>query len=148
MKNKELKALDPDSEYFRTCPHCSNEYMADDLRQKYCCQACHDAHHNRIKRFKRASEPVISPLVVPAPNMTDKIMIDLKLNVSILNAFRIGREGIIVNIDDLEGKGFNFEAYTSRFSAAKKENSFFAEYGPFIINLESNQTVLIRTKNF
>jgi hypothetical protein len=121
--------------------------MADDLREKYCCQDCHNIYHRRLNRFKRASEPLnvigISPVQAP----DEKKMVDLKKNIEILILYKIGREGRWVTIKELEDNGFNFEVYTSMFPVANNINKCFVEYGSFIINRETKNNLFIRTKN-
>ena len=42
--------IDKTSENYRCCPKCSFEFMADDLKQDYCCEWCHDQFNNDKQR--------------------------------------------------------------------------------------------------
>jgi hypothetical protein len=139
--------LNPDSEYYRVCKNCNIEFMANDLREKYCCADCHNKYHRRLNRFKRASEPIISNGIIPIQAPDEKKMNELKKNIEILILYKIGREGRWVTIKELEDKGFNFEVYTSVFPVANNINKCFVEYGSFIINRETKNYLFIRTKN-
>jgi ribosomal protein S27AE len=140
------KPIDVNSEYYRICPNCGKEFMANDLRDKYCCQKCHDDYNNRIKRFKRASEPLKNPTMPPEPAPTERQMVDLKYNIQTFTDYRIGRDGIIVPIQELYGKDVRFYAYTARFPAYKKSKGYLVEYGPFILSRETVDHLLIRAK--
>jgi len=139
--------LNPDSEYYRICKNCNIEFMADDLREKYCCNDCHDKYHRRLNRLKRASDPLITNGIIPIHAMDERKMVALKKNIEILISYNIGKEGRWVLIAELEKKDFDFEAYTSIFSVANKVDKYFVEYGPFITNRETKNKLLIRTKN-
>jgi hypothetical protein len=143
----ETKLLNPDSEYYRICKNCNIEFMADDLREKYCCQDCHNKYHKRLNRFKRASEPLIINSIIPIQAPEEKKMVELKKNIEVLISYNIGREGRWLSIKELDENGFVFEVYTSLFPVANNSNKYFVEYGPFIINRETKNYLFIRTKN-
>lgn len=42
--------IDKTSENYRCCPKCSFEFMADDLKQDFCCEWCHDQFNNDKQR--------------------------------------------------------------------------------------------------
>jgi hypothetical protein len=138
--------IDQNSEYYRKCPCCQRAFMAIDLRQKYCCQKCHDDFHNRVKRFKRASEPLKNGTMPPEPAPTEKIMVDLKKNIQIFMDYQIGREGIWVLIQELIEKGIKFYAYTARIPISDTRKGYLLEYGPFILSRETEDYLIMRTK--
>jgi hypothetical protein len=39
---------------YRCCPNCQHEFMAEDLREKYCSDACKDDFNNALKRQTQA----------------------------------------------------------------------------------------------
>ena len=139
--------LNPDSEYYRICKNCNIEFMADDLREKYCCTDCHDIYHRRLNRLKRAGDPLITNGNIPIQALDERKMVALKKNIEILISYNIGKEGRWVLINELKEKEFNFETYTSIFSVANKDDKYFVEYGPFIVNRETKNNLLIRRKN-
>jgi predicted nucleic acid-binding Zn ribbon protein len=51
---KKLEQLiDKRSEYFRICPYCEIEFMADHMSTKFCSETCGDCYNNAKKRFNR-----------------------------------------------------------------------------------------------
>lgn len=44
---------DSTSEYYRICPGCDKDFMANHMLEKFCSKKCKYRYHNKIKKQKR-----------------------------------------------------------------------------------------------
>jgi len=129
-----------------TCKNCGSVFIVDDKRDEYCNPECRKQYNNDIKDFDRLGRiPDLMKLKIPGDIIRTKIE-DLKRSIGILSSMRIGREGLLVNIDELIKRDFNAESYSYRFSAGKSDSGYIVEFGPYVMTWESKDYVFIRIK--
>ncbi len=127
--------IDPESEYYRVCPECKREFIADHLSMKFCHNRCRDHYHNRIKRDERIEEGSKQVQVSEA----EKLRQELEANIKILEGLDINPKGTNFHLVDLAEKGFVFAAYGARVPLDPSGQPAYLKYGPYniyLINLE------------
>ena len=130
--------LDKTSEYYRICPYCREEFMADHMSREYCNDQCGDDFNNRKKRLDRrknmASHEIGSQEnnhVNNGSNFGDHV----SRNIYILHQLSIDPDfGSTLSYEYLESIGFDFNYFNNRIPVKPNLNKFKIEIGPFSIS--------------
>ena len=143
-----MNPLDPNSEYYRRCRNCGTEFMSDHLSREFCDNnnKCHDAFHRRNKKYAKLCEPVEYPPIPPQKSVSPELMVGLNKNLDILRKYPIGWTNYWIKAEELENQNFDFNAYTTRFLSNNASNSFFLEFGPYVMNRETKNYFIIKHK--
>ncbi len=143
MKNNEL---DSNSDYYRVCPFCHMEFMADHRRRKFCSDKCGDKYNNRLKELNAAIVPPDIPKVETVISPSDGKITITKQCEDILWNCDIPTEGKRISIKYLINNKFDFGGYISKIKSTKYKDGFSAEYGPFIMSWEDDLSVFVLRK--
>ncbi len=130
--------LDKTSEYYRICPYCREEFMADHMSREYCDEDCGNKFNNRKKRLDRrknmASQEIVS-LENKNINSERNFGDHLSRNIYILHQLSIDPDfGSTLSYEYLESIGFDFNYFNSRIPVKPNLNKFKIEIGPFSIS--------------
>jgi hypothetical protein len=134
--------IDKTAENYRCCLYCDYEFMADDLKQFYCCQKCHDDYNNAKKKFKiKEMTPIFFQGRITEKLTSDKKLSfkQLKLNNAILA--KISNDGklkVVYNIEDLQKDGFDFTVFQGSIMI-EKESSIFPIFYVFVMSYKIAQ---------
>ena len=148
-----FKYIDKTSEYFRICPMCKTEFMANDMRTKFCNEKCGDDFNNSKKRLAKLSIETISDQKVPETKDTKPITISpLEKNNRILNSLDIDPiNGSYFHLEELASKGYDFGAFAGRgklYNIPTDNNCHFLQVGEYRIYLvEFSHCLIVKTKN-
>ena len=145
MQKLQKMKINKNSERYRICPYCGKEFIASDIRCKFCCEQCRIAYNNRVKRFRKASEPLKNRLKPLEENLSDQLMVKLKKNIKILSDNYDAKSAVSVSIQELIDKGIEFDAFSGKYPS-KKDRSFLVEYGPFILIRETEDIITVQSK--
>ena len=130
--------LDKTSEYYRICPYCREEFMADHMSRDFCDEDCGNKFNNRKKRLDRrknmASHEIVS-LENNNINSERNFGDQLSRNIYILHQLSIDPDfGSTLSYEYLESIGFNFNYFNNRIPVKPNLNKFKIEIGPFSIS--------------
>lgn len=119
-----------DSEYYRECLYCGEEFMTDHLSRKFCKgKSCHDKYHNRRKREIRKKMSRLIELQYHNFNVLD-------------NFFNTGKHQ--VTYEELIREGFYIRNYVERrkLKGGEEYALLFIDYA--LIPVETNAFKIIR----
>jgi hypothetical protein len=142
--------IDKTSEYYRICPFCKTEFMADHMSREYCNDDCGNKFNNRKKRLNKNKLKIgvnekefhVKSNLNSERNFEDMI----NQNISILYQLSIDPKfGSIVSYDYLDSIGFNFNYFNNRIPVKNNLNKFKIEIGPFSISRTSYNQARIQT---
>ena len=108
--------IDKTATNYRCCPKCSYEFMADDLKQDYCCEWCHDQFNNdkqreRTLELKAKLEEVQEISDTCIPFKKNRIM-QLKQSKAFLEKIHPGDNSeLLYPIKDLIKNGVDLSVY-------------------------------------
>jgi ribosomal protein S27AE len=137
--SKSTNNLDKTSEYYRVCPYCRAEFMAEHMSREYCDEDCGNKFNNRKKRLNRTKMNMVSQEIVSLENNSinsERNFGDqISRNIYILHQLSIDPDfGSIVSYDYLVSIGFNFNYINNRIPVKPNLNKFKIEIGPFSIS--------------
>ena len=136
--SQSTNTLDKTSEYYRICPYCKEEFMADHMSREYCDEDCGNKFNNRKKRLNRRKNMASHELGSQENNSisTESNFGDyVSQNIYILHQLSIDPEfGSIVSYEYLDSIGFNFNYINNRIPVKPNLNKFKIEIGPFSIS--------------
>ncbi len=126
--------------------------MAEDLREKYCCDSCKDDFHNEQKREKstelKNSDSEISekndvPILAPRKNEPAVLL----RNIEILeNLFSVNEDEVYVSFEELDCKGVDLSVNNGQgdlYNTPNESNCKFLIIGPYHLFRVSFDTALI-----
>ena len=136
--SKSTNSLDKRSEYYRICPFCKEEFMADHMSREFCDDQCGDDFNNRKKRLDRRKNMASHELgsqennhVNNGSNFVDHV----SRNIYILHQLSIDPDfGSTLSYEYLESIGFDFNYFNNRIPVKPNLNKFKIEIGPFSIS--------------
>ena len=130
--------LDKTSEYYRICPYCREEFMADHMSRDFCDEDCGNKFNNRKKRLDRRKNKANHEIgsqennhVNNGSNFGDHV----SRNIYILHQLSIDPDfGSTLSYEYLESIGFDFNYFNNRIPVKPNLNKFKIEIGPFSIS--------------
>jgi ribosomal protein S27AE len=145
--------LDITSNRYRCCPNCLYEFMAEDLKEKYCCDKCRYDFNNELKTL--ASEAVLadpveegSDLSVLQPEHTI-VNKETILENNVANLWELfekkGRE-YYISFAEMVRKGIDLSVNNGQgelYNTSESANCKFLIIGPFHIFRVSLDVALI-----
>jgi hypothetical protein len=147
--------LDKTSEYYRECPQCFEEFMADHMSQKFCNDKCGDDFNNAKKRLAHHSinndkSQIIQDSKAIITTQSDQT--PLQKNLSVLRSFFIDPiNGSYFHLEDLDEKGFDFTAVAGKgklHNIPTEYNSHFIQIGEYrIFRVEFSNVLIVKTNN-
>lgn len=149
-RNKEAE-IDKTSEYFRICPQCDKEFMADHMARKFCDEKCGDDYNNSKKRLlPKLDVNQVNNIAEPINQLENKprhIEGSLAENLKILDSLTIDQDnGTYFHLEELDNKGFDFSKFGGRgklYNIAKEFNCHFLQIGLYRLCLTEFSTLLI-----
>jgi len=158
MIKKNARKIDETNEYYRVCPYCQTAFMAIHLSRWYCPEKhgirnyCLNRHKTKIKNQKLEFEYEmgLKPDVVELPKVEVEVIGEdiRQKHKQILDALPFRRDGTIeIEVEFLEQKGLNFNAYDSRGSLPNHPNLFYLEYGDYYLMWSSGKKIFITNQN-
>ena len=131
--------LDKTSEYYRICPYCREEFMADHMSRDFCDEDCGNKFNNRKKRLNRTRMNKVSQEIVSLENNSinsERNFGDhVSRNIYILHQLSIDPDfGSTLSYEYLESIGFDFNYFNNRIPVNPNLNKFKIEIGPFSIS--------------
>lgn len=152
--SKPITPIDPESPYYRICPHCKKPHMVHNKGRDYCSAKCYQDFYNLTRKFKKPSSPY-----PPIINETEKqlrnyqedpkkeIPLDAhETNQKILSSLAIDKDGTPFKINELASAGFQFFAYNFRYPLNIDQNIYCLEYGQYEAFLIEPDALLIHPK--
>jgi hypothetical protein len=142
--------LDPNSSFFRICPKCSHNFMAETELDEYCCDKCKDDFNNAKKRAKKKQKQQIDEQSTASITETlspEVFKSKLQTNVEILEQIFNGLpEGMPITFEELDKLRFDFNIYNGKdslYNIPEPDNCSFVVYGPFRLYRITFETALI-----
>lgn len=143
--------LDKTSEYFRICPYCKVEFMANHMSREYCSEKCGDLYNNKLKRLRKKKYNSQSALNNDYPlNQKLKLGSDfnskLQLNISILNSIcNPCINETLRSFNFLHSLGFDFNVFESKAKLDEIRSAIIV--GPYILKRQEFETIKIEHIN-
>ena len=130
--------LDKTSEYYRICPYCREEFMAEHMSREFCDEDCGNKFNNRKKRLDRRKNLASHEIDSQAKNnMNNGRNFEDMINQNIYVLYQLSIDphfGSIVSYEYLDSIGFNFNYINNRIPVKPNLNKFKIEIGPFSIS--------------
>ena len=143
MKKLE-QLIDTRSEYFRICPYCEIEFMADHMSTKFCSETCGDCYNNAKKRFNRSDSGGKEVVSKPGSEMLDR---KIEANISILNTLiaNPNRDNYFTP-EFLIKQAFDFDGINGRTSiVGHNTGQFMLRVGPYRITRTEKNNLCIKS---
>jgi ribosomal protein S27AE len=142
--------LDKTSEYYRICPYCREEFMADHMSREYCNDDCGNNFNNRIKRLNKRKLNLRSPNIdesIKRSNNTDRSFEDqLNRNICILYELSIDPElGAFISYEYLDTIGLDINYFSNRIPVKNTLNNYKIQMGSFSISRTKQRIAHIET---
>lgn len=147
------------SEYYRICPQCTKEFMADHMSRKFCSDKCGDDYNNAKKRLFPETEASIIEELPETSNLVDVQIVSptapsgsTENNLRILNSLPIDPyEGSYFHLEELDAKGFDFTKYAGKgklHNISSEYNCHFLQIGVYRLFLvEYSHVLIVKTNN-
>lgn len=140
--------LDKTSEYYRICPYCKEEFMADHMSREYCNDQCGDNFNNRKKRLAKRINGEIDLKSPTITHSTIGFEEKIQSNINILNHFNIDKEnGIDLPLETLDELGYDTNYFSGRHAIENSTIFYRLTVGPYTIYRKSHRTVHIEYIN-
>ena len=148
--SQSTNTLDKTSEYYRICPYCKEEFMADHMSREYCNDDCGNNFNNRIKRLNKRKLNLRSPNIdesIKRSNNTDRSFEDqLNRNICILHELSIDPElGAFISYEYLDTIGLDINYFSNRIPVNNTLNNYKIQMGPFSISRTKQRIAHIET---
>ncbi|UPT68610.1 MAG: hypothetical protein M0D57_08315 [Sphingobacteriales bacterium JAD_PAG50586_3] len=151
--------LNPLSDRYRICPNCKKGHMITHGKRDFCSDKCNDDYNNRLKKDLRLliqseehqvqPNDVIEKIVEPMAEIKPQNQ-KLRDNIAIIDSYEIEPNGYsIVEMQDLEDAGYDFDVYSGLFrlyNIPKKYIAFFTVLGRYRFYRLEDTTFIIFKK--
>jgi hypothetical protein len=141
--------LDTNSSFFRICPNCSYNFMAETQKDEYCCDKCKDDFNNAKKAKEKLKQQINEQSIASIAETLspDVFKSKLQTNVEILEQIFNGLpEGMHITFEELDKLGFDFNIYNGKdslYNIPEPDKCSFVVYGPFRLYRITFETALI-----
>ena len=144
--------IDKTSEFYRKCPQCEQEFMAEHMNRQFCSDQCGDDYNNAKKRLApKAKSTGIHEKVATVNTLFNAEPTIQNQNLEILRNLLKPNEENWFELHELDNLGFNFSGFSGKgklYNIADEYKSHFIPIGEFRIYRVGFSTVLIKnTKN-
>jgi ribosomal protein S27AE len=144
--------IDKTATNYRCCPNCSIGFMADDQKQLYCCQKCHDDFNNaklkeKTKEMKAKLEEILELSDTCIPFKKNRIM-QLKQSNAFLEKIHPGDNSeLLYPIKDLIKNGVDLSVFEDNILlgvGSDDEPRYSITIRSFEISYKHKNSVLIK----
>lgn len=147
--------LDLTSDDYRCCPKCSIGFMADDQKQIFCCQKCHDDYNN-AKRKRKLKEMKAAAAAAARQNEFQEISVPFKgtkfnqlvySNKFLKRLFKEGVKEVECEVNFLTNNGVNLDEFHNKIPLKPFLDNiprYVTRIGSFTIERITNDSVLIK----
>jgi ribosomal protein S27AE len=140
--------LDKTSEYYRICPYCKEEFMADHMSREYCNDKCGDNFNNRKKRLVKRINGKLDSSSPTTTHSTIGFEEKIQSNINILNQFKIDKEnGIDLPLETLDELGYDSNYFSGRHEIENSTIFYRLTVGSYTICRKSHRKVHIEYIN-
>ncbi|MCF8407702.1 MAG: hypothetical protein K9G36_01905 [Crocinitomicaceae bacterium] len=145
--------IDKTATNYRCCPNCSIGFMADDQKQLYCCQKCHDDFNNaklkektkEMKAALAATQNEFQEISVPFKGTKFKQLVYSKNFLKRL--FKEGVKEVECEVNYLTNNGVNLDVFHRKIPLKPFLDNiprYVTRIGAFTIERLTNDSVLIK----
>jgi hypothetical protein len=146
--------LDLTSDDYRCCPQCTIGFMADNEKQIFCCQKCHDDYNNAKRKKKNKEMKAAS--AAAAQNEFQEITVPLKRtkheqlvysNKFLKRLFKEGIKEVVCEVNFLTNNGVDLDVFHCKIplkSFLDNIPRYITRIGSFTIERITNNRVLIK----